>query len=353
MLNTYSISDRIKQKTGIPKWLQHVIYWFLWCAFWALMWGTYDNDYIKTSYNQIIELPFKLALVYPVIYWLMPKYFAKSQYILFTISYLVLLVVVGVVTKYVTYITVDPFYFKEHLQNGPFKFTDLLNMILTLNTSVIIPFSVKVVEYWLQQQQKSSELEREKLQAELKFLRTQINPHFLFNALNGLYAMSLKNLAQTSDGIVQLADIMRYIIYEANESKIIIDKELQFLSNYIAFEKSRGLSEVDISFTVNNQRSGYIPPLLFIPLVENSFKHVKAFGSDNPWISIQFFADSEEIKLLVENSIGTEKINEQKGIGIENLKRRLEILFPDKHRLDITQTDYSFLTILKIFDRNE
>ncbi len=348
-MHTLSISQRLAKQLKIKRWMIHVIYWFAWISFWAFMWGTFDNNYYKTVYIQILELPFKLAMVYPVIHFLMPRYLLKTNYIHFGLLYIILLFITGGAMKIMWYHCIDPIYFADRLVYGPLKITELLNVMLSVNTAVILPVGIKLTENWMFHQHKSSELEREKLQAELKFLRTQVNPHFLFNALNSVYALSLKQSELTTQTIAQLADIMRYVIYEASESFVDFSKEIAFIKNYIAFEKVRVDNDVEISFSVNSSKRGQIPPLLILPLIENAFKHLKGTDADTPWIVIQIEANDNGLKVFVENSINPEFMQkEAKGIGLENLKKRLEILYPDNHKIVLEKNEYSFKSILTI-----
>jgi len=348
----YSISQNLSKQLRIPRWLIHIIYWFLWVNFWGIMWGTFDNNFEKTYYIQILEIPFKLALVYPVIHFLMPKYLFKGKYLTFIITYLIWIFILGILVKIVWYFFIDPWYFQDRLVYSPLKFTELMNVVLTLNTSMVLPFAIKLIDFWLHHQQRSTTLEYEKMQAELKFLRTQVNPHFLFNALNSLYSLSLQKSELTTDSISRLSEIMRYIIYEASEPKVSLQKEISFINNYIEFEKIRFASEVDVSVYIKDNRKESIPPLLFLVPIENAFKHLRSFPTEKPWITIQFEASKEQIKMVVENSIDSSiKIAETGGIGIINLKKRLELIYPETHKLQFEQTDYSFKASLVITEK--
>lgn len=349
MTSHHTITQKVAEQFGVPRLVQHIVYWVFWVCFWAVMWGTWDYNFTKTFYIQVVELPFKLAAVYAVIYYLLPKFLFKSKYSGFIISYMIVLLAFGFVLRYTWFVLIEPEYFPERLPFGLFKFTELLNAILTINTAIIPPLVIKIIEYWVFLQQKSNTLERDKYQAELKFLRTQINPHFLFNSLNSLYALSLHKSELTGTMILRLSEIMRYIIYEASEAKVPFEKEIQFIENYINFEKTRVEKEVDISFSISMNRGGDIPPLLFIPIIENSFKHLRSCASDKPWIVIQIEASDKNIRLYVENSFEDGATGDDKqGIGLENLIRRLEILYPGKYSFTAKNTGYSYSTVLMI-----
>lgn len=346
-----SITNRLSQNTKIPRWTFHLGYWFIWVLFWSFMWGTFDNDFAKTFHIQIVELPFKLLLVYPVIYYLIPAFLLKGKYGTFFILYLFGLLVVGVFLKVAWYFYLDPLYFPDRLQYDPFKTTELLNVMLSLNTAMIFPFAIKLTGFWMYHYQKSTTLERDKLEAELKFLRTQVNPHFLFNALNSLYALSLNNNDKTTETIARLADIMRYIIYEAAASEVTFENEVAFIKNYIEFEKVRISGDIDLSLNIDIKRTGKIPPLLFIPIIENAFKHIRGTSNEKPWIVMQLEANEEHIKLYVENSYtASEEHVSKKGIGLENLDKRLQILYPESSTLTVIEGEYSYQSVLEIFE---
>jgi two-component system, LytTR family, sensor kinase len=347
-----SITQNIARRTGIPRWGLHVIYWIIWICFWGVMWGTYDNNYEKSFYIQILEIPYKLTFVYSVLYFFMPVYLERKRYLVFILFYLLLLAFLSILVKFTWYFFIESVYFPDR-PHTMLRLTDQLNIILTLNTAMLIPIGLKMTEYWLFQQQKSNQLEKEKLQAELKFLRTQVNPHFLFNALNSIYALSLMKSELTSDTIARLSEIMRYLIYEADAASVSVENEVEFINSYIEFEKVRLNGEVDISFSLTNKRTGTIPPLLFIPLIENAFKHLKAFGTKHPWIVVQMELGNKQMKLLVENSAGSD-LQEKKngGLGIENLKKRLDLLYPNQYDLSLKKEEEVHYAKLTIFDQS-
>ena len=175
----------------------------------------------------------------------------------------------------------------------------------------------------------------------LRYLRAQLNPHFLFNTLNSIYSMSMQKSEQTPEMVVRLADIMRYLIYECNEEKIPLDKEIEFIRNYIEIEKTR--HKADIRFMVEGMTTGImIEPFLFISFVENGFKHAMDHTFDEPFIYITLRVGSGQLTLNVLNSTNTElemqarRIN---GMGITHSRSLLELLYPASYDLDIIQTE--------------
>jgi len=175
----------------------------------------------------------------------------------------------------------------------------------------------------------------------LRYLRSQLNPHFLFNTLNSIYSLSLHKSEKTPEVVVRLADIMRYLIYECNEEKILLDKEIEFIRNYIEIEKIR--HKADIRFSVEGLTSGImIEPFLFISFIENGFKHAMDNSFADPFIYITLKVGDGQIVLNVINSTNADLETQAKrmtGKGIANSRSLLEILYPDAYELDIIQTE--------------
>lgn len=194
--------------------------------------------------------------------------------------------------------------------------------------------------------------EKEKLATELKFLKSQINPHFLFNALNNIYSLSVVQAPQTPETIMQLSEILRYMVYDSNEDMVPLKREINYIENFVdlhLLKDSRGMNvDVDLDKSTSNLM---VAPLLFIPFVENAFKHSKIENLKDGFIKITLKADDNKIMFHVINSIPENDFNKDKvgGIGLENTRKRLELLYPDdQHELIINQTDKQFEVILNI-----
>jgi two-component system, LytTR family, sensor kinase len=187
--------------------------------------------------------------------------------------------------------------------------------------------------------------------AELGNLRSQINPHFLFNALNTLYSVSLKeNATQTSDGIQKLGDMMRFMLHENHQDRIPLVKEIEYLNNFIDIQRMRLDESHDIKIEVNIQnadREIFIAPMLLNPFIENAFKHGISFRSAS-WIYITLTHDPRYLYFKVHNSVHpkTEEIDHSHGIGLENVKKRLDLIYPNRHKLEIQATDHDFFVSL-------
>ena len=191
----------------------------------------------------------------------------------------------------------------------------------------------------------------ETMETELKFLKSQINPHFLFNALNNIYALSAIDAQKTQDSILYLSDMLRYVLYECEKPKVEIAKEITYIEDFIKlFElKSSRKYPIKTDFSINNP-SLQIAPMLLIPFVENAFKHSNIHNPKESFITIKIETIEEQIIFSIENSLNKEPVAKDKvgGIGIRNVQKRLSLLYPNKHDLRISQNEESYIVELKI-----
>ncbi|EHQ25504.1 sensor histidine kinase [Mucilaginibacter paludis] len=192
----------------------------------------------------------------------------------------------------------------------------------------------------LTQEREMKELKEQQLVSELNYLKAQLHPHFFFNTINNIYALALKQSVQTAPMIARLGEMMRYILYEADQPTVPLSRELTFLSDYIAVEKIRHQAHIDIQFDVQGIRSDYrMEPLLLLPFIENAFKHGLEEETKNGFVHIVICQTDQDLTLQVSNSVPQPvKKTGVSGIGIQNVRKRLDILYPDKYQLDINET---------------
>ncbi len=215
-------------------------------------------------------------------------------------------------------------------------------LVMFLSVPIIL------INQWFQQSAKISNLEKEKSETELNFLKQQINPHFFFNTLNNLYALSITKDEQTPEVILQLSELMRYVIYKGKEETVKLKEEIKYIEDYIQLQQIRLHKKLDFKFEKNITNHDLpIPPLLFIVLIENAFKHGIEPAEKESFLHLQLESDEQGLVFICKNSF-EEKIAGVTGIGLENLKRRLAIRFPNQHNLDIDEAENTFQTTLKI-----
>lgn len=203
---------------------------------------------------------------------------------------------------------------------------------------------------WIFKQIKSLiRLKNEKAKTELMHLKSQVNPHFFFNMLNNLYGLVDKDSKKAQELILKLSDMMRYSIYDGEKDRVLLSEEITYLENYIELHKMRYHKAIDIQFNIETNDADYeIMPLLFIILLENAFKHGVENLRENAYVHVNLVAHTNEVTFEIENNFEEVQDNLETGIGLKNLKRRLELVYPKKHTLTIYKTDTIYNATLNI-----
>ena len=215
----------------------------------------------------------------------------------------------------------------------------------------VLSTGIKVINQWLRSEQRAKEITNEKLQAELSFLKAQINPHFLFNTLNNIYALASAQSEQTAAAVMKLSSIMRYVLTEARNDLVPLEKEILFTTHYIELQKMRLTDKTSIDFTINGDPLGHqIAPLLLLPFVENAFKYGISTRECSP---IHILLDIKEDSLYFSISNhkhfnSTLRMADNTGIGISNTRRRLDLLYPGRYDLIINDKQNDFTVHLNI-----
>ncbi|MFZ4413154.1 MAG: sensor histidine kinase [Bacteroidales bacterium] len=278
--------------------------------------------------------------VYSNLLFLIPRFLKKKKY--FSFVFLQLLnIIVFFLLNFFTSVLLE---YKLSVINFKIILIEFIYEFILITMFLSVTSFLKYLRDWIDYQDDSikfKETQRQKLEAELKLLRGQINPHFLFNTLNNLYALSLDKSEKTPPMILHLSDLMRYMLYECRDDHVLLDKEINFIKNYIELEKIRIGDKANFEMKIiGSTGNKQIAPLLFIPFIENAFKHGVNKQLDSSYIRIVFDLEkSAHIKFTIENTIDNrEHLVDKKysGIGIENVKKRLSLLYPDKYSLKIT-----------------
>ncbi len=212
--------------------------------------------------------------------------------------------------------------------------------------------SVTAVAYFVRMRQKDREIQQlreQQLQLELDVLKAQMHPHFFFNTLNNIYSLALQQSSQTAPVVQKLASLMRYILYETNQSQVPLTKEIDFIRDYIELENIRHDANKQISFLFQGDATIYqVPPLLLLPFVENAFKHGLDQETGNGWIDIAILIEKDQLNLQVSNSLPADMVSTMTGVGLQNVRKRLELLFPNAHHLDIEKKKAEFRILLNL-----
>jgi LytS/YehU family sensor histidine kinase len=282
------------------------------------------------------SLEYIAFLIVPVYihFFILDRLFYKKRYVPYILSLVSILIGWGYV--------LDKFFYLRHMEKS-----SLISAVTTIFFMILISTSFKVLADSIKQRFLLKQIEAKQVQTELRLLKTQINPHFLFNTLNNLFGMARKQDPQTADGIAGLSHLMRYMIYESNVEFISLEKEIQQINRLIELQKLRFTKDDDIAIdfsTKGESRNLQIPPMLLIPFVENAFKHGISLASPS-FVRIHLYVDVDKLEFRVTNSKHpkSEKREEEgPGIGLQNVSRRLELLYPGKHELAISDGEKVF-----------
>ena len=318
-----------------------------WTIFWhALFWLSITLFFIsiahyggKMSVREIVIIfvlygSINIGIFYLNYLLLIPRFLDKSKYKLFALSIVSTIVFAGF-AKYGTGLL-----FKDvvlmHMKDQVLTFQQyFLRTVFTTTIYLFLSTVLKFTLDWFVNERVQRDLENQRLSAELAFLKSQINPHFLFNSLNSIYSLAYQKSDTTPEAILKLSEIMRYMLYECNDNKVELTKELQYLHNYIDLQKIRFGNKAFIDFEVKGEITDqYIVPLLLIAFIENAFKHGIA---NDPAVPIRLKINIEDGKLyfFIQNKKHTHNRDASGGIGLSNVKRRLDLLYPEKYNLDI------------------
>lgn len=228
-------------------------------------------------------------------------------------------------------------------------FTDYFQEEHTILFSIaLLTFPIVIILWFFEQWKGLKKLKQEKSDAELKLLKSQINPHFFFNTLNNLYGLSIEKSDEAPKMILKLSDMMRYTIYEGKEDFVNLKDEITYLENYIELHKIRYHQHVDIRFEYEKGTDCKVAPLLFIVLLENAFKHGVERLTENAFVHLNVKVENEMIRFEIENNFDLPKIKTARGIGLNNLEKRLSLIYPKKHSLEISESENTYKVILEI-----
>ncbi len=334
--------------------VQHSVFWISQVVFYAAIYGSYADNYEQTFYEEAIYLPVKIVFTYFVMYYLLP-FLLAGKYVQFFVWFFVGSLVSGVAQRYVAFNFDYPIYYPEALRDSFFWFPKISKMIASIYPYTFFAVAIKLLKYWYENKQAQQILLQDKLQAELKFLKTQIHPHFLFNTLNNLYALTLKKSDLAPAIVLKLSELINYMLYECREDEVLLEKEIKFIHNYIDIERLRYGDKLDVDIRVRGNVNGRkMAPLLLLPFTENCFKHGASLELDQSWVKIDIEVSPDRTIFKVENNkVAGAARSSVEGIGINNAKRRLDLLYPNNHELKIINGDETFLVILSINKTNK
>lgn len=356
---------------------RHLIFWVTWMLYFALTYlvpfswvpgwdfkGPLPQiekygvwlSVLRILMNSVLMTVVHMLLVYGVIYFFLPKYLLKNiNKIGLSFSLFVFIIVVACF-NYLNFLMT----FSISTRLGAFEKMPDMNFIIPIwfrqivfnyPTVVGIALAIKLMKRWYLKQKETEQVAREKINAELQLLKSQVHPHFLFNTLNNIYSFILSGSDKAPAMIKKLSGLLKYILYDCNHRLVSLGKELSMIQDYIALEQIRYGDRLNLNLLLHGSPEGkMISPLLLIPFVENSFKHGTSRMISHPWVRLEIDVDHNFLELRLSNNKpqnNGDHVN-KKGIGLNNVKKRLQLIYPESHSLSIIDNDMSYDVHLKI-----
>ncbi len=327
----------------------HIVFWLL--NYWLVAirsqfnWNGFTYASGSLAYAYSYGLFFNAALFYAQVFWLFPKVYVSNKKLKFYIFSILIIIVISVIETYVDHILYYMYDVRTEETLGSFSTNILFHILYSIaGFYYILKFEYRKTEKLRQQ------LVEETYKTELKYLKAQLNPHFLFNGINSVYHLIGKNNELAKDTLLQFSELLRYQLYESR-TYILLEKELDYVSQYIKIEETRRGSDIRLQYDIAFENHALkIAPLLLIPFVENAFKHCSNHADDTKnRINIKITEAGGELTLKTINNYDT--IIEDKptgGIGLNNAQRRLSLLYPDAHQLEISKVEDNFIVDLII-----
>lgn len=324
--------------------LTHVLFWLGYLFVYTGVHAEGENGLLSYFLDELQGLPAAMLVVYVNVYVLFPRFFELKKYMAYAAWAVLLLFIASLLNRILIERIIEPNFFPSTTYYEPIFVWYLLfkGMLWFLAPVLLFTLLIRAVAHWVDQERVHQDTLREKLAAELHLLKAQVHPHFLFNTLNNLYALTLQSAPAAPQVVIKLSELMSYMLYESQAESISLEKEVGHISNYIALEKLRYGDRLEVSLTASGELHGkMIAPLLLIPFVENAFKHGVSEETDNVWVTIDIKAKDGWLGIKVENSHtgGEARCGSAGtgGIGLHNVKRRLALLYPEGHKLTLTR----------------
>ncbi len=325
---------------------RHIAYWLIdlliWSAFWTLQNDTFGHNFLRL----LVWMPLFVLYSYPLIYWMVPKILLKGKFILSA----TIILLWGVAGWYIyMFYSIKVFVPAQLAMHFPTAYHGSAAgyLCMTTTTSGIVIFAI--FKQWTQQQKQWLQAQQEKITAEMQLLKAQVHPHFLFNTLNNIYSFSLENSSKTPGLILKLSSLLSYMLYDCIAADVRVEKELEVMKNYIELERERYGDKIDISWSVEGEiKDKFIAPLMMLPFLENAFKHGTSEQIERSWLGVDVSVIDNTLKAKISNSKNEKVRYSENGIGIANVRKRLQFIYPGKHDLKFSDEGLFFVVALVI-----
>jgi len=333
------------------RWVIHILFWLLILTFYVVFFGRKNSNYFQTLFFVGLLMPVTIGTTYFLNYYLVPRYLMKERYGFFILYFIYTLLgslFMEMMIAMLTFIVMAEVRIKEMSPAS----IDIFFLLTSLLMVVFFGVAIKMLLHWRTSKEEYQKLMRDKVEAELKFLKIQLNPHFLFNTLNNLYYLTTEKSDKAPQAILQLSEMLDYVMHSSKSVFVPLEKELKQVENYIALELLRYEDRVNITTKFSDDLNTYeIGPMILITLIENAFKHGVMPIAGKAWIKLIVEEQESGLMILISNSAsGT---NPGNGIGLENLRSQLYHLYGDEYQLNIENTKVNEFSVNLILNHKK
>ncbi|MGB8193340.1 MAG: histidine kinase [Chitinophagaceae bacterium] len=344
---------------------RHFAFWSVWWIFQSLLYGytpilmslpIWTRFTISFTEGFFYLIP-HMFMAYSFMYFVIPKLLVKGKYLFSALAVILIAIVTALCSALISIYILDDIR-KYCMAEWPAvleRYTTAsiwLSLLAGLRGALTIggmAAAIKLMKHWYVKEQRNLQLQKENTESQLQLLKAQVHPHFLFNTLNNIYSHTQDIAPAASKLVMGLSDMLRYMLYECKQDAVPLSKELKMLQDYITLEKIRYGNQLDLNIELpKNANDLLIAPLLMLPFVENSFKHGSSHMIDQPWISLSITIDAHIMSMKLVNGKTGHSSHAAGGIGIGNARKRLDLLYPDRHVLNIQDEEDVFIINLKL-----
>lgn len=315
------------------RWVIHLLFWLMVLAFYVVFFGRKNSNYLQTLFFVGLLMPVAIGTTYFLNYYLVPRYLMKERYGFFLLYFVYTLIgslFLEMMIAMLTFIVMA----EVNIRDMSPASIDIFFLLTSLLVVAFFGVAIKMLLHWRQSKEDYQKLMRDKVEAELRFLKVQLNPHFLFNTLNNLYYLAAQKSDKAPQAILELSEILDYVLHQGKSLFVPLENELKQVDNYISLELLRYEDRVAVKREiVGLTREHTIGPMMLITLVENSFKHGAMKLAGKSFIKLKVTCSPGKTEVTISNSWRGDSVG--KGIGLENLRSQLEHLYPGKHSLVI------------------
>lgn len=334
-------------------WIRHLLFWMIYVVVFSL-WAGFDvvRDFREGLETTLVFTPANLLYAYGIIYWLVPRILIKGKYFDFCLWFCVW-AIAGLVMNFLTrYYILMPLRTGRADMPSNFAYKEIFafGSFVVMNTIAMFGGFIKFFKLWYAEQQQKQQAESEKLHAELELLKAQLHPHFLFNTLNNLYSLVYEKSNKAPQMLLRLSGLLSYVLYECKADQVLLSREMEIIRDYISLERERYGDRLDVSLNFSGDiNDRMIAPMLFQPFIENAFKHGTSEQLGNVWMSIDLSVKNDQLYFKIINSFDPNNvIGSGKGIGIGNIRKRLELLYPGRFDLQNGIEDDVYIVSLSL-----